>query len=90
MISKGHIEQLLDELAGCKTDKDRFKCAKAHLDLAYADGTEDCAESIAEQQYHGNGDLPDLSEDLGWLRTRIERGEKIDALKIVDEIEAAL
>lgn len=77
MISERHIEQLLGELAECKTDKDRFNCVKAHLD-------------IAEQEYIGGSDLPDLSEDLGWLRTRIERGEKIDALKIVDEIEAAL
>lgn len=90
MISERHIEQLLDELAECKTDKERFKCVKSHLDLAYADGTEDCAESIAEQEYIGSNDLPDLSEDLGWLRTRVERGEKIDALKIVDKIEAAL
>ena len=90
MISNGHREQFISEFANCTTDEERFECAETHLELAHEDGAEEATERAEEAAYRNGGELPDLSEDLAWLRTRIERGDKIDALKLVDEIEAAL
>lgn len=79
----------------CKTSRAAFRLAVKHMSDAFDEGYKDghnAGYSEAEDDYGcfwENG-LPDIEEELGWLRTRIMRGEMDDALKLVDEIQKKL
>lgn len=77
--------EFIEAVQDLETKKKIIDCACEWMKSVYDDGFDD-----AESEYNLANRSPDLTEELGWLRTRIMRGEVDDALKLVDDVEHEL